>query len=395
VLTAARRNVIMRPMDHHRWPTRCQPVGCLLAVVVLLLSACGTVPSTPSAERGTAPSAGGVAAQPAERMPTAPAAQSSDAQAASSPTLPAAPERLIYAHGSAGAPDWPIYVAEARGYFAEQALAVELIATGGATVTMQGIASGAFDIVQTSPDPPIRAAAAGLDLVILSTTQHAPIYGLYGERDVARPEQLRARTVIVGGPKDITRYIVDRMLAPNGLRDGDYSLAYAGGTPDRLRALQSGAVQAAILNQPSEFVARREGFPLLVDSYDYIRSLPFGAHSVARAWLGEEVNRQRVVRFLAAAYRGAQDVCDPTQKEAMIRILANRTELTDDDARETYALLVEAKRSANCELRVAPEALQVYVDYIVAMGDLDPPGPDVRRIADPSYLDQATARLRR
>jgi NitT/TauT family transport system substrate-binding protein len=382
-------------MDRPIWPTRRPTPACLLAVVALLQAACGSVPSAPSAERDAAPTGGGVAAQPAERIPNAPAAQSSDVPAAGSPPLPAAAERLVYAHGSAGAPDWPIYVAEARGYFAEQALAAELVATGGATVTMQGIASGAFDVVQTSPDPPIRAAAAGLDLVILSTTQHAPIYGLYGERDVARPEQLRGKTLIVGGPKDITRYIVDRLLAPNGLREGDYSLAYAGGTPDRLRALQSGAVQAAILNQPSEFVARREGFPLLVDSYDYLRTLPFGAHSVARAWLGDEPNRQRMVRFLTAAYRGAQDVCDPTQKEPMIRILANRTDLTDDDARETYALLVEEKHSLNCELRVAPEALQVYVDYLVAMGDLDPPGPDVRRIADPSYLDQATARLRR
>jgi ABC-type nitrate/sulfonate/bicarbonate transport system substrate-binding protein len=382
-------------MDRPIWPTRRPTAACLLAVVALLQAACGSAPSAPSAARGAAPTGGGVAAQPAERVARATTAQSSDVAAAGSPVLPAAAERLVYAHGSAGAPDWPIYVAEARGYFAEQALAVELVATGGATVTMQGIASGAFDVVQTSPDPPIRAAAAGLDLVILSTTQHAPIYGLYGERDVARPEQLRGKTLIVGGPKDITRYIVDRLLAPNGLREGDYSLAYAGGTPDRLRALLSGAVQAAILNQPSQFVARREGFPLLVDSYDYLRTLPFGAHSVARAWLGDEPNRQRMVRFLTAAYRGAQDVCDPTQKEPMIRILANRTDLTDDDARETYALLVEEKHSLNCELRVAPEALQVYVDYLVAMGDLDPPGPDVRRIADPSYLDQATARLRR
>ena len=42
--------------------------------------------------------------------------------------------------------------------------------------------------VQTSADPPSRAAAAGLDLVIPSTTRHAPIYGLYGERDVAHLE---------------------------------------------------------------------------------------------------------------------------------------------------------------------------------------------------------------
>ena len=185
------------------------------------------------------------------------------------------------------------------------------------------------------------------------------------------------------------------MLTPNGLRVGDYDLVYAGGTPDRLRALESGAVQGAMLTQPFEFAARRSGYPLLLDSTQYVTSLPFSAFAVTRTWLGNAINRAKAVRWLAAVYRGSQGLCDPSQKEAMIRILADETKLTDEDARLTYGLLLEDKHSVKCDLNLRPEELQQVIDYIVEMGDMAPPLPDPHRIADSSYLDQAIASLRR
>jgi ABC-type nitrate/sulfonate/bicarbonate transport system substrate-binding protein len=206
---------------------------------------------------------------------------------------------------------------------------------------------------------------------------------------------LRGKTIIVGGPKDVTVYLMDRMLAPQGLQKTDYDMVYAGGTPDRLRALQSGAVHAAILLQPFEFAARREGYTYLIDTYTYVRNLPFSSFAVTRGWLGDQGNRDRAIRFLMAIYRGGQDVCDASQKEAMIRILAEKTGLSDEDARDTYALLVEDKRSVKCDASLTAEELQQVINYIVEMGDLPAPGPDPRRIVDPSYLEQAVARLRR
>jgi ABC-type nitrate/sulfonate/bicarbonate transport system substrate-binding protein len=371
-----------------------------LVVAAAVLQAC--VGST-AAPGGQAPAAssGGAAALPAGvgapggGTATTPAAAGSPGSSSAASALPPAPEPLVYGYANPAATQWFSYVAQARGYFAEQALAVESVTTGAATVSIQGLISGSLEIINSSPDPPIRAAAGGADLVIVSNMINPPIYSLYAQRDLTRVEQLRGKTLIAGGPKDITLYFLDRMLTPNGLRREDYSLVYAGGTPDRLRALQSGAVDAAILSQPSEFVARREGYSLVMDTYEYVRTLPFATLSTTRAWLEQADHRQRAVRFLAAVYRGAQDVCDPAQKEAMIRVLAEGSGLSDEDARLTYALLLEEKRSVKCDLRVTADDLQHVVDYLTAMGDMEPPGPDLRRIADPSYLEQATARAGR
>src|SRR5437773_994614 len=112
-----------------------------------------------------------------------------------------------------------------------------------------------------------------------------PSCSLDGQKAGTTLEALRGRAIIVGGPKDVTVYLLDRMFAPNGLHRGDYDMVYAGGTPERLRALESGAVQAAILIQPFEFAARREGFPLLIDTFDYVKNLPFSSFAVSRGWL--------------------------------------------------------------------------------------------------------------
>jgi hypothetical protein len=359
----------------------------LLAVATLAAAACSAAPSAPAAKPAPAAPSG---------QARAPASGSSAAApAAAAPALPAAPEPLTYGYTSLGANQWALYVAESRGYLTEQKIAFDATSMGSAAAGVQALASGSLDMTNSNPDPLIRAVANGADLVFLAGTQNPPIYSLYGQRDLRTATDIRGKTVIVGGPKDVTVYLMDRMMAPFGIQKTDYDMVYAGGTPDRLRALQSGAVQAAILLQPFEFVARREGYTYLADTYDTVRNLPFSSFAVVRSWLGNEGNRERTIRFLVALYRGGQEVCDPSQKEAMIRILADKTGLSDEDARDTYALLVEEKRSVKCDLSLSADELQQVINYIVEMGDLPAPGPDPRRIVDPTYLEQAVARLRR
>ncbi|HLH22257.1 MAG TPA: ABC transporter substrate-binding protein [Chloroflexota bacterium] len=341
---------------------------------LLVAAACSAAPGTPPA----APPASAAAAAPAG-APTA--------------SAPAALEPLSYGYTSLGANQWALYAAEARGYLAEQGIAIDENNMGSAAAGVQALASGSLDLTNSNPDPLVRAVASGADLLFLAGTLNPPIYSLYGQKDITSLDGLRGRTIIVGGPKDVTVYLLDRMFEPHGLKRGDYDMVYAGGTPERLRALESGAVQAAILIQPFDFAARREGYPLLIDTYDYVKNLPFSSFAVARGWLDHATNRERATRFLAAVYRGSQDVCDPAQKEAMIRILADKTQLSDDDARQTYELLIERTHSIKCDLSLTPDELQQVVNYIVAMGDLPAPGPDPGRMVDASVREQGIGRL--
>jgi NitT/TauT family transport system substrate-binding protein len=74
--------------------------------------------------------------------------------------------------------------------------------------------------------------------------------------------QLRGKTIIVGGPNDVTLVFMDTALAAYKLKPEDLTYRFAGGTPERFAALLSGTVDASILLPPFSFRAESAGYPV-------------------------------------------------------------------------------------------------------------------------------------
>ena len=75
-------------------------------------------------------------------------------------------------------------------------------------------------------------------------------------------KELKGKMLSVGGAKDITRIFVERMLAPHGVKPGEFDMTFAGATSARFSALQSGAVDAAILTAAVQLPRPVGGFQL-------------------------------------------------------------------------------------------------------------------------------------
>src|SRR5260370_37594316 len=88
----------------------------------------------------------------------------------------------------------------------------------------------------------------------------APPYTLLDKPAIKRWQDLKGKTISIGGPKDITRIYLERMAVPNGVKPGDYATVFAGATSARFSALNAGAVDAAILLPPVNFYAESAGF---------------------------------------------------------------------------------------------------------------------------------------
>ena len=99
----------------------------------------------------------------------------------------------------------------------------------------------------------------------------APPYALLAKPEIKNIEDLKGKTIIIGGAKDITRIFTERMLEPHGLKSGDYDLVFAGATSARFAALKSGAVDAAILTVPFNFYAESAGYTNLGFTFDFAR----------------------------------------------------------------------------------------------------------------------------
>ncbi len=95
----------------------------------------------------------------------------------------------------------------------------------------------------------------GAPIAVVRIEVQAPPYDLVAKPSIKSLGDLKGKLISLGGPKDITRIYVERMLAPNGVKRGEFDMVYAGATSARAAALVAGAVDAAILLPAFNFQA--------------------------------------------------------------------------------------------------------------------------------------------
>src|SRR5215470_12160020 len=178
--------------------------------------------------------------------------------------------------GAISSTHWPIYIGLTKGYFAAEDVKLDPVFIQSSAALVQQLTAGSIDLaLSTGLADPIRAIDKGAPIAIVRIEIQAPPYALLAKPDIKRWTDLKGKTISIGGPKDITRIYLERMAGPNGLKAGDYDTVFAGATSARFSALQSGAVDAAILLPPFNFYAESAGFTNLGLTIDYAKELPF------------------------------------------------------------------------------------------------------------------------
>jgi NitT/TauT family transport system substrate-binding protein len=207
--------------------------------------------------------------------------------------------------GSASANLWPVFIGVKKGFYTEQDLKIDLVFVQSSAQTIQQLTAGALDItMSTGLVDPIRAIDKGAPLAIVRIEAQAPPYALVAKADIKSLGELKGKTISLGGPKDITKIYVERMLAPSGVKPGEFDMVFAGATSARASALLSGAVDAAILLPPFNFQATAAGFNELGRTVDYVKDLSsimkrlIAAHNKSVAWFEDEHNRAEAVQIM-------------------------------------------------------------------------------------------------
>src|SRR5262249_55604423 len=166
--------------------------------------------------------------------------------------------------GTVGSPSanlWPIFIGLEKGFFAAEDLKIDLVYVQSSAAVIQQLAAGALHMaVSNGLVDPVRAIDQGAALAIARFEVQAPPYALTAKASIKSLKDLKGKIIAVGGAKDITRIYAERMLAPNGLKPGDYDYWFAGATTARAQALLSGAVDAALLLPPSNFQVQANGY---------------------------------------------------------------------------------------------------------------------------------------
>jgi ABC-type nitrate/sulfonate/bicarbonate transport system substrate-binding protein len=230
---------------------------------------------------------------------------------------------------------WPFEIAIEKGFFAAEGITVDKVAAPSSAAVVLQATAGALDMtVQGAFVDVIRAIAKGAPLGVVRLVIQTPPYELLAKPSIKSLKDLRGKTVSIGGQKDVTRIYLNRMLEPNGLKDSDVDLVYAGASMARLTALESGAVDAAMLTSPYNFNAVSSGFPVIGRTADYVTDLPQNGTVVNRNWAAGRMDTVR--RFHAALNKGFDWFLDRRNRQEAINILVTVGKLKPDEVAKSY-----------------------------------------------------------
>ncbi|MBM4299317.1 MAG: hypothetical protein FJ143_16390 [Deltaproteobacteria bacterium] len=238
--------------------------------------------------------------------------------------LPSAPQasaqmtRLNVGYSALSADQLPAWVAKDSGIFAKYGLDVQLIFFTGGTTAILALVSGDVPITQVSGPGLVSSALGGSDAVFIAAGVTSLNYVLMGKPGVKSIEQLKGGTLAISRFGSATDSIARFALKKVGLTVGkDVTLIQVGSGPERLSALQTGRVTAAVINPPSSFIAEKRGMAVLADVAQMGLVFQHTGSATTKRFIRE--HNDIVKRYVRAHMEAVHKMW--TDKEASVRAL--------------------------------------------------------------------------
>src|ERR1700761_8143161 len=133
----------------------------------------------------------------------------------------------------------PNRVAERKGLFAREGLAVTMVPLQGTTHMVAALDRGDVDVTETATPYMIEAALGGSDAVAVVGGVANTIYSLIAKPPIKRIADLKGKVVALSAPPDTITLSTKMLLATGGLRDGDYRTKEIIGSSQRGDCLSS------------------------------------------------------------------------------------------------------------------------------------------------------------
>ena len=161
----------------------------------------------------------------------------------------------------------PLFVAQDQGLFKKYGLGVKelLLLRGTGPAAAQMLVAGTAPVAALG-GALVEGAIRGADITYIASTSNHLIFSIYARPDIARPEELRGKTVAVDAKGGSIELATTVALKQFGLTLGkDVNAVYLGGPVPQLGALGKGIVDATTLSAPTTMKAKGMGFKELIN----------------------------------------------------------------------------------------------------------------------------------
>ncbi len=194
-----------------------------------------------------------------------------------------------------------LWVAVEKGYFKEYGLTVEPILTRS-VLGIQALISGSVQFAHSACPQFMTARKAGSDVIILSAAAPYNLYTVVSRPEITEPKQLVGKRVAINQLGDTTHLSVRFALQQAGVNPDTITYVQIGGTPERLAALQSGSVEAALQSAQNLEIVKSLGMNVLINLLE--QKLPYCGAGIGVTKAFMAANPQTTEAFLRGIVKG-------------------------------------------------------------------------------------------
>jgi len=308
--------------------------------------------------------------------------------------LPASAQTALKVKMFPGAQALPALAAVQQGIFERHGLKVEILFTANSDEQRAGLAKGEFEIAQAAVDNAVAMVELAKEDVVIVTGGDSSMNEFIVQPDVHSYADLKGQTLLVDALNTAYALQLKKILLLNGLKEGvDYKLNPIGGTSQRLRGLKENKqYKGAMLNLPFQLDAKAAGLKSMGRATDLIGPYQANGAFVLRRW--GQANRDTLERYIAGLIEGTRWATSPSNKEAAVKILAERLKVSTETASQTWQLMTEPKfgiaRDARFDMDGFRNVLALRAEIEGSWGG-KAPAPD--KYVDLSYYQNALKRL--
>jgi NitT/TauT family transport system substrate-binding protein len=239
-------------------------------------------------------------------------------------------EAKIHVAGTPNITSFVYHVGKEKGFYREEGIELQPI-MAGMLQGIQGLIAGSFDYSQMLGQGG-GAIMRGAPLKIIMAFDTRPSWFLLGTKNMKSIQDLKGKQLAVSSFGAALDQMTRELLPRFGMEPmRDVILRAIEPPPNRLAALLSGAVDAAVLTHPETIVARRQGFKELLFFGDHIEFVSAGVVATER-------NISQKPDFVHRFIRGALKTfywLKANEKEVVAR-LAKATKSSEADGLELY-----------------------------------------------------------
>jgi len=274
----------------------------------------------------------------------------------------------------------PFHLAYHKGYYREQGIDLETIFMATQAVNATFV-RGDIDY-SAAINGVIQGILRGNSAKILACAIDRPLISLIARKEIRSAQDLKGKKIGGSTPGGTASLMADTALKHLGFQAGrDVTIVPL--RDNRLAALESGIVDAALLGVPDNIIAVDRGHNELLFVGDIVN---FPQNAIGASVKKIQENPDEVYGMVRAALRALYFALEPRNRDEVINIVMKQWKLTD--RRIATEMLRQFNRGMARDLMAKHEGMQLMIDLVREDSKVTQPF-SVSQVVDYSFLDKA------